>query len=124
TKRTAIKTSTASVLNKNSAPQTTTSHASTKKNETFSPTSTRHIKYSGYEIRSVDLRSLQRTANRILNIGNSSCGRIPPFCSGLSSVDIPAPSSSCSQDSPVKGSYECDSFRIPSINGQHALHIL
>src|SRR5258708_257619 len=50
-------------------------------------------------------------------------GRIRPFCPRLSIVDVTTPSAASSQDCPIKGGYKRDSFCIPSINGQYALHL-
>src|SRR5207248_9236265 len=80
------------------------------------------IEYACNNIRCLNLSSLQRAHYRVLDIGNGRDSRIRPVSSSPGVVDIPAPTSPRAQDRPIKGSYKRDSFRIPSINAQYALH--
>src|SRR5207248_10804299 len=80
------------------------------------------IEYACNNIRCLNLSSLQRAHYRVLDIGNGRDSRIRPVSSSPGVVDIPTPTSPSAQDRPIKGSYKRDSFRIPSINAQYALH--
>src|SRR5436309_8746425 len=88
----------------------------------FRPISASHIEYRGNKIRCFDLCSLQGAHYRKLDVGNGLGSRSSPVSSRLSVVDITTSTSPRAQDRPIKGSYKRDSFRIPSINAQYALH--
>src|SRR6266568_1563001 len=88
----------------------------------FRPISASHIEYCGNKIRCFDLCGLQGAHYCKLNVGNGRGSRSSPVSSRSSVVDITTPTSPCAQDRPIKGSYKRNSFRIPSINAQYALH--
>src|SRR5205807_5384377 len=88
----------------------------------YRPISASHIEYRGNKIRCPDMCSLQRANYRKLDVGNGRGSRSSPVSSSPSVVDITTSTSPCAQYRPIKGSYKRNSFRIPSINAQYALH--
>src|SRR5437764_12518460 len=110
------------ILNEDRTTKPAQLHGILQQAKIFGPISAGHIEYCGNKIRCLDLCSLQSAHYRKLDVGNGQGSRIRPVSSSPSVVDITAPTSPCAQDRPIKGSYKRDSFRIPSINAQYALH--
>src|SRR2546421_10255091 len=97
-------------------------HGILQQTKIFRPISASHIEDRGNKIRCLDLCSLQGAHYRKLDVGNGRGSRSSPVSSRSSVVDITTSTSPCAQDRPIKGSYKRDSFRIPSIHTQYALH--
>src|SRR5205085_10305463 len=110
------------VLDKDRTTKPAQLHSILQQAKIFRPISASHIEYRGNKIRCFDLCSLQGAHYRKLDVGNSRGSRSSPVSSRSSVVDITTTTSPCAQDRPIKGSYKRDSFRIPSINAQYALH--
>src|SRR5712691_660127 len=110
------------VLDEDGATKPAQLHCILQQAKLFGPISASRIEYRGNNTRCLDVCSLQGAHYCKLDVGNSRSSRSSPVSTRSSVVDITTSTSPCAQDRPVKGSYKCDSFRIPSINAQYALH--